>query len=129
MLLESVDTSRLGRMGMSVIPGITHLTPDFSGGGIGGLAAGGLGETLVDNSGLDLSSAGIDSIAQAVQKGLLALNAQRVFEINLDRLQAGQPPIPTSLAAPTVNLGIAGVSTHMLLGGAALLLFLLLRRR
>lgn len=124
MLLESVDTSRLGRMGMSVIPGITHLTPSFAGEGIGGL-----GETLVDNSGLDLSSAGIDSIAQAVQKGLLALNAQRVFEINLDRLQAGQPPIPTSLAAPTVNLGIAGISTPMLLGGAALLLFLLMRRR
>jgi hypothetical protein len=124
MLLESVDTSRLGRMGMSVIPGITHLTPNFAGEGIGGL-----GETLVDNSGLDLSSAGIDSIAQAIQKGLLALNAQRVFEINLDRLQSGRPPIPTSLAAPTVNLGIAGISTPMLLGGAALLLFLLLRRR
>ena len=85
-----------------------------------------------DGSVTDPTSGGtttnLDSIVSMIKQGVIALNAQQVFQLNLDRLKAGLPPIPTQYAAPTVNLGLAGVSNTMLLAGAALLAFVLLKR-
>lgn len=118
-------------LGFTVIPGITQLTPDYvaqsaalNNGmrfGVNGLGA--LGEEW-DN----VSNWNMDSVATMVQKGLTVWNAQKVFDMNLDRLERGLAPIPTQYASPTVNFGIAGVSTNMLLIGAGILAFLLLRK-
>ncbi len=114
-------------LGMSVIPGITRLTPAWIGnsarihGGMG-FGLGGLGDTL------DPSTMSIADISAAIQQGLMVLNSQQVFQLNLDRLQNGQAPIPTQFAAPAFNIGLAGISNTTLLLGAGLLLLLLLRR-
>ena len=114
---------RMGALAKSAWPGITQTTPmwiqrsaDVRGGMGFGLR--GMGE-------FDPSNMSVDDIIAAIQKGMVAYNAQEVFNINLDRLQKGLAPIPTQYAAPTVNFGMAGVSTPMLLAGLALLLFLL----
>lgn len=105
-----------------------------------GVGFGRLGDSTTDQSMIvqsdgsvtDPTSGGtttnLDSIVSMIKQGVIALNAQQVFQLNLDRLKAGLPPIPTQYAAPTVNLGLAGVSNTMLLAGAALLAFVLLKR-
>jgi len=47
MLLQTVDTNRLG---MSVIPGITHITPPSAGGGLAGLGDLTIGSTTLTNT-------------------------------------------------------------------------------
>ncbi len=139
-------------LGFTTIPNITRLTPQWSGrsarlangmrfgvnNGMGNLGSDwaegeysiGDSEYSVDSGGgiTDLfSGVTIDSVAQMVQKGLTVANAQRVFDLNLDRLRRGQAPIPTQYAAPTLNFGIAGVSPMMLLG-IGLLAIMMLRK-
>jgi len=108
-LANGVGFGRLGEDASGFMPG------DQVSGGVVDPASGGITTNL-------------DSIVAMIQKGVVALNAQQVFQLNLDRLKMGLPPIPTQYAAPTVNLGLAGVSSTMLLAGAALLAFLLLKR-
>jgi hypothetical protein len=128
------------RLGMSVIPGISQVMPPSAGvsarirGGMG-FGLGGLGATtdafgnpIIDPS-TGAPTSDVSVIGDLIQKGITALNAEQVFQLNLSRLQQGLPPIPTSLAAPTVNVGLAGVSNQVLLAGAALLAFLLLTKR
>lgn len=133
-----------------VIPGITLATPSYilqsarlaNGMGFGGMGsfpwyqtndANAAAAQIDSGAVIDPQTGGpvtnLDSIVSMVQKGIIALNAQQVFQLNLDRLQQGLPPIPTQYAAPTVNVGLAGVSPTMLLAGAALLIYLLLRKR
>lgn len=75
------------------------------------------------------STTDFGSIIDLLQKGMVALNSQQVFQLNLDRLQKGLAPIPTQYASPTMNLGLAGVSSTMILAGLALLAFALLKKR
>jgi hypothetical protein len=125
-----------------MLPGITVKTP-WSGRSASlanGVGFGRLGDVAADGSYIDPGTGGItdpttgstttnlDTIIGLVKQGIVALNSQEVFQLNLDRLKAGLPPIPTQYAAPTVNLGVAGISPTMLLGGAALLALLLIRR-
>lgn len=127
--------SNMRGLGFTVIPGITQLTPQWvensaalNNGmrfGVNGLR--GLGSDWSEGD-YNPSGWNIDSVATMVQKGMTMWNAQKVFDINLDRIQAGLAPIPTQYAAPTMNLGIAGVSSNMLLIGAGILAFLLLRK-
>lgn len=131
-----LDNQRMPR----VIPGITLATPMYtlrSARLANGMGFGGMGDassTLIDQGAVIDPTTGspvfnVDSIVSMIQKGIVALNAQQVFQINLDRLQQGLPPIPTQYAAPTVNVGVAGISNTMLLAGAALLLILLFRKK
>lgn len=138
-----LDRSNLSGLGMSVIPGITQLTPPMVGqsarirGGMGfGLGSifgvdftvNADGSPILDPvTGVQVTDASV--IADMVTKGLAVLNAQQVFQLNLDRLQKGLQPIPTQHAAPTLNFGLAGVSTPMLLIGAALLLYLIASKK
>jgi hypothetical protein len=132
MILTKREMIRNSRLGMSVIPGITELNPPAVGmsarlrGGMG-FGLGGLGDTN-PVTGLDPSTMSLTDITSAIQQGMMVINSQEVFNINLQRLQAGLPPIPTQFAAPTLNIGLAGVSTPMLLIGAAVLLFVLMRK-
>lgn len=121
-------------MGMSVIPGITQLTPMYSGqsarlnNGMG-FGLGAMGITWGESGGVpDTSSLTVDEIVNLARQGLIAWNAQQVFDINLDRLQRGLPPIPTNLAAPTVNVGLAGISPAMLLLAAVALIYFLKKK-
>lgn len=140
MLLNS-DTLKQ-TLGMSVIPGITRLTPPWIGnsaairGGMGfGLGSvfgvdfttNADGSPILDAYGNQVTDASV--IADMVTKGLAILNSQQVFQLNLDRLQKGLQPIPTSYAAPTMNFGLAGVSMPMLLIGGALLLYLIASKK
>jgi len=69
-------------------------------------------------------------IGDLVTRGVALLNAQQVFQLNLDRLSKGLPPIPTQYAAPTLNLGVAGISPQMLmLAAAAVVLLVVLKKR
>lgn len=141
-------------LGFTTIPGITRLTPQWSGrsariangmrfgvnNGLGALGSDwGDGEYSIGNNEYSVSSDGgsitdmysgisIDSVAQMVQKGMTIVNAQRVFDLNLNRLQHGLAPIPPQYASPTVNFGLAGVSPMMLMLGIGALALLLLRK-
>jgi hypothetical protein len=132
MILTKGLLVRHSRLGMSVIPGITQLTPPQV--GISARIRGGMGFGLHGMgdanpvTGLDPATMSLTDITTAIQQGLMVVNSQEVFNINLQRLQAGLAPIPTQFAAPTFNVGLAGVSTPMLLLGAGLLIFLLMRR-
>ena len=122
----------------SVFPGITRATPSYTlqsarlSNGVGFGALGDNSATIDQGSVIDpvtgLPVSNLDSIFSMIQKGIVALNAQQVFQLNLDRLQQGLPPIPTQYASPTVNVGLAGISTPMLLLGAALLVYLIARK-
>lgn len=129
-----LDRTSLRGMGMSVIPGITQLTPMASGqsarlnNGMG-FGLGGLGIAWGESGGVpDTSGFTVDEIINMARQGLVAWNAQTVFDINLDRLQRGLPPIPTTLAAPTVNVGLAGISPAMLLLAAIALIYFLKKK-
>lgn len=118
-------------LGFTTIPGLTRLTPQWSGRSArisNGLRFGvnnGLGALGSDWSEGDYSGWNMESVAQMVQKGMSLINAQRVFDMNLDRLDRGLAPIPTQYASPTFNVGVAGMSPGMLLLAAAALIFLL----
>ena len=72
----------------------------------------------------------LSSLPQIVTTAQTAWNAQRVFDINLDRAQRGLAPLNPSLTAPTVNVGLsAGTQSTLLLIGAALLAVMLLRKK
>jgi hypothetical protein len=86
------------------------------------------GNTIYDESGAPVEASDYAGIGDLITKGLAILNSQQVFQLNLDRLQRGLAPIPTQYAAPTLNVGMAGVSTPMLLLGAALLLYFVARK-
>ena len=67
---------------------------------------------------------------QIITTAQTAINAQRVFDINLDRAAKGLAPLPTSLSAPTVNFGLSAETQRLvLLAGAALLVVMLLKKR
>lgn len=67
---------------------------------------------------LDIAGLSVAEIADLVQKGLVAFNSQQVFQMNLDRAAAGLAPIPVSLAAPTVNLGLNADTQRLVVYGA-----------
>jgi hypothetical protein len=129
------------RLGMSTIPGISQIMPPSAGvsakirGGMG-FGLGGLGATTTDVYGnpiIDPSTGSptsdVSVIGDLIQRGITALNSEQVFQLNLSRLQQGLPPISPSLAAPTINVGLAGIPNQVLLAGAALLAFLIFTKR
>lgn len=89
----------------------------------------GLGETI--GTGNDWLPTGwtVDQVADAVQKGIMAVTAFQVQQINIDRLQRGLQPISTTYASPTVNVGMSPDMQKMLLIGGGILLFVLLAKR
>ena len=131
----------LGLGSSSNIPGLTTITPAAAGWSArlsNGVGFGRLGDAstteLVAGGGVVDPSTGMPtfdlaSIGDLVQKGIVAFNAQQVFQLNLDRLQKGLPAIPTQYASPTVNVGLAGISPTMLILAAGVLLFLLTRKK
>lgn len=124
-------------------PGISRATPPgsavsarISGGmgfGLNGLAALGdyatdaSGNVIYDQSGNPVSTTDYGAIADLFTKGLALLNSQQVFQLNLQRAQAGLQPV--TVPSPQINLGIAGISSStLLLIGAGLFAVLLLKR-
>lgn len=87
-------------------------------GAFGAVALDANGQPILDENGQPVQSTDWGALADLAAKGMALLNSQQVFQINLDRLQKGLAPIPTQYAAPTLNLGIGGVNTQMLLFGA-----------
>lgn len=86
--------------------------------GLGAFALDANGNVVRDESGNPVEATDYSAIGDLVTKGIALLNAQQVFQLNLSRLQQGLQPIPTQYAAPTLNLGVSGVNTQMLLFGA-----------
>ena len=131
----------LGLGSASTIPGITRITPPWAGWSArlsNGVGFGGLGDAaanteLVAGGVVDPTTGAptfdLATIGDLVQKGIVAFNAQQVFQLNLDRLQKGLAPIPTQYASPTVNVGLAGISPTMLILAAGVLLYLLTRKK
>ena len=144
MLLTRGENPYKQHLGMSVIPGITQLTPPYIGrsarinGGMGfGLGAMGgtiafqtdaSGNSVMDANGNPIAADGSDwsTIADLVQKGMAVLNSQQVFQLNLDRAQRGLAPI--NVPAPQVGLSIAGLNSQsipfLILGALALVLLI-----
>lgn len=67
---------------------------------------------------IDVTSMNLDDITNLVRQGLVVFNSQRVFDMNLERAALGLPPIPVSLAAPTVNVGLNADTQKLVLYGA-----------
>lgn len=87
------------------------------------------GNIIIDQNGNPVQESDTGTIADLVTKGLAILNSQQVFQLNLDRLQRGLQPIPPQYAAPTINFGLAGVSTQaVMIGAAALLAFAFMKK-
>lgn len=140
-LLKSQRIYGMGALGRSVWPGITMLTPRWSGPsadvrggmgfglhGLGDYAKDASGDLILDSSGNPVSTSDTSTISDLVTKGLALLNSQQVFQLNLQRAQQGLGPI--NVPSPQINLGIAGInSSTLLLIGAGLLGVLLLKRR
>ena len=65
------------------------------------------------------------------EKLMTTYNSQRVFDLNLERAQRGLAPIPLSISAPSVNVGLNAQTQQTLIIGAAIIgaLFLFGRKR
>lgn len=60
----------------------------------------------------------------------VAVNTQRLLDLNIQRARSGLPAITSSAVAPTVNFGISPEIQQMILyGGIGLLLIGLVKRR
>ena len=60
---------------------------------------------------------------------IAAYNQQKLIDLNIQRAAQGLPPISSASIAPTVNVGLSPETMHaVLLGGAAILGFMLIRR-
>lgn len=99
----------------------------------------GIGDPILRGAGLaglgDASNIfGTDTAATGGQSSpfdpatVTAVNSELVFGSNLFRAWAGQPPLNVAATAPAVNVGLTQDTQNLvLLGGAALLLVVLLK--
>lgn len=89
----------------------------------------------VDTLGTDETANGDDfnwsQVPNWIKDIQLAVNTQKLLNLNIQRAAAGLPPITSQAVAPTVNFGVSADTQKMLLYGAIALgaVFLISRRK
>lgn len=90
----------------------------------------GLGDTAIGTDETATDFSWLNQVPSWIKDIQVAVNTQKLLDLNLQRAAQGLPPITSAAIAPTLNLGMSPETQQLVMyGGIALLAVLLLSKR